>query len=525
MSIRRKLQILTWVTIVGLAVALFATISGLGAVHDAETTALRRESYSLQLVEIKASAASTIMLDPTRKESDEIFTGTEQKISGLADKAISTIKRPAIRDELKQIINQWSLYDRASRELMQLARHDAKAANDKLVPLYNSQFKPFQQALEKFINDRLVEAEQSRAEAQRIDGRVYWAIILLLIGVAVVNIGLVVALSVSLQKSLHGILEKIAQLHQGDLRARLPAAGKDELSQIAQNVNDFTSEMQRIIQGVHNTSAEVSSSASQLADSARLVAVDSASQSDSAASTAAAIEEMSVSVASIAETTGEVRRLSNASLDDAQKGNQSLSELQHEITEVQVAVEGIATHVRDFVSSTNAIAGMTQQIREIADQTNLLALNAAIEAARAGEQGRGFAVVADEVRKLAERASGSAGEITLVTAELHNKSTQVDQSVDGGLRSLATSLEFVTRLSKILGHTSQSVQKTTAGVDDVSASVHEQKEASAEIARNVELIAQMAEHNRAASHESSQASVRLEQLAVALNQLVDHFKV
>jgi methyl-accepting chemotaxis protein len=525
MTIRRKLQILTWVTILGLGIALYATISGLGAVHDAETTALRRESYSLQLVEIKASAVSTIMLDPTMKESDEVFTSAEQKIASLADKAISTIKRPAIRDELKQIISQWVLYDRASRELMQLARRDAKMANDKLVPLYNSQFKPFQQALEKFVDDRLLEAQQSRAEAQRIDGRVYWTIILLLIGVAVVNIGLVLALSVSLQRSLHGILEKIALLHQGDLRARLPATGKDELSQIAENVNDFTSEMQRIIQGVHSTSAEVSSSASQLAGSARLVAADSASQSDSAASTAAAIEQMSVSVASIAETTGEVRRLSNASLDDAQKGNQSISELQQEIGEVQTAVEGIATHVRDFVSSTNAIAGMTQQIREIADQTNLLALNAAIEAARAGEQGRGFAVVADEVRKLAERASGSAGEITLVTAELHKKSTQVDQSVDGGLHSLATSLEFVERLAEILGHTSQSVQKTTAGVDDVTASVHEQKEASADIARNVEQIAQMAEHNRAASHESSQASVRLEQLAVSLNQLVDHFKV
>jgi len=525
MTIRRKLQILTWVTIVGLGIALYAIISGLDAVHEAEKTALRRESYTLQLVEIKANAVSTIMLDPTLKETAEVFASAEQKIGDLSDKVISTIKRPAVRDEIKQIISLWTQYDHASRELIQLASHDPKAANDKVVPLYNSQFKPFQQGLEKFVGVRLGEAEQARAEAQRLSQKVYWTIVLLLLGVAVVNIGLVVALSVSLQKNLRGILDNIALLHQGDLRARLPAQNRDELGLIAENVNDFAAEMQRIIQGVHNTSAEVSSSASQLAESARMVAADSASQSDSAASTAAAIEEMSVSVASIAETTGEVRRLSNASLDDAQRGNQSIGELQREIAEVQDAVNSIATHVRDFVSSTNAIAGMTQQIREIADQTNLLALNAAIEAARAGEQGRGFAVVADEVRKLAERASGSAGEITLVTAELNGKSAEVDQSVDGGLRSLSTSLEFVDKLSEILAHTSQSVQKTTAGVDDVTASVHEQKEASADIARNVEQIAQMAEHNRTASQESSQASIRLEQLAVSLNQLVDHFKV
>jgi methyl-accepting chemotaxis protein len=525
MTIRRKLQILTWVTIIGLGIALYATISGLGAVRDAESTALRRESYSLQLVEIKASAVSTIMLDPTLKETEEVFSSAEKRINALAGKVINTIKRPSIRDALQQIISQWAQYDRASRELIQLAKHDAKSANDKLVPLYNSQFKPFQDALEKFVSDRQAEAEQSRAEALQLNKQVYWTIVLLMSTVAVVNIGLVVALSVSLQKSLTGILEKIALLHQGDLRARLPTPNKDELSLIAENVNDFAIEMQRIIQGVHSTSGEVSSSATQLATSARAVAADSASQSDSAASTAAAIEQMSVSVASIAETTGEVRKLSNASLEDAQKADESINELQHEIAEVQGAVESIASHVRDFVQSTAAIAGITSQIRDIADQTNLLALNAAIEAARAGEQGRGFAVVADEVRKLAERASSSAGEITQITAELHNKSAQVDLSVDGGQASLATSLAFVERLSEILGHTSQSVQKTTAGVDDVTASIHEQKGASADIARNVELIAQMAEHNRAASHESAQASVRLEQLATSLNQLVDHFKV
>lgn len=525
MTIRRKLQILTWVTVSGLGIILFATVSGLDAVQEAETTAQRRESYALQLVEIKASAISTIMLDPTQKETEEVFSAAEANINQFSDKVIGTIKRPAIRDELKTIIGQWTQYDRASRDLIRLAASDAKSANSQLVPLYKSQFKPFQQSLEKFVSERISEAEQARAEARRIDRRVYWTIILVLLGVAIVNIGLVVLLSVSLQNSLRGILERIAELRQGDLRTRLPVGNKDELGRIATHVNDFAAEIQHIIKGVHETSGEVSQAASQLAVSARLVASDSASQSDSAAATAAAIEQMSVSVASIAETTGEVRRLSNASLEDARKGNQSIAELQREIGEVQGAVDCIASHVREFVASTNSIAGMTQQIREIADQTNLLALNAAIEAARAGEQGRGFAVVADEVRKLAERASGSAGEITLVTAELHNKSTLVDASVDGGLRSLTSSLEFVDRLSAILGHTGKSVEQTTSGVDDLTASVHEQKEASADIARNVELIAQMAEHNREASQASSLASVRLEQQAVSLNKLVEHFKV
>jgi methyl-accepting chemotaxis protein len=200
-------------------------------------------------------------------------------------------------------------------------------------------------------------------------------------------------------------------------------------------------------------------------------------------------------------------------------------QLQQEIAKVQTDVDAIATHVREFLSSTQSIADMTRQIREIADQTNLLALNAAIEAARAGEQGRGFAVVADEVRKLAERSSQSAGEITSVTEDLNGKSALVNRSIEGGLSSLSASLEFVNNLSQVLDNTRQSVQMSSAGVDDVTASVQEQKAASAEIARNVELIAQMAESNRSASQESSEDSSRLEQLSASLKEMIGHFKV
>ena len=139
--------------------------------------------------------------------------------------------------------------------------------------------------------------------------------------------------------------------------------------------------------------------------------------------------------------------------------------------------------------------------------------------------GRGFAVVADEVRKLAERSSRSAGEITAVTEGLNAKSALVDGSVDAGLKSLNASLEFVRSVEQVLARTTESVQKTTTGVDDVTASVQEQKSASASIARNIEEIAHMAEKSHAASADNSAASTRLEQLANALKTMVDHFKV
>jgi methyl-accepting chemotaxis protein len=525
MTIRRKLQILALVTLLGLGLIMFTTVSGMNSMQEAESTALRRESYSLVLVEIKASALSTIMLDPTLKETREVFAAAEKNIGDLQTRVQNIIRRPQLRDEFTRTMAQWTQYDQESQRLIKLAGSNAAQANEQLVSLYNTQFKPFQAQLEKFVSDRLSEARAGRAEAERVATRVFWTLVSVISAVALIDIALLLAISHSLQNSLINIQSKTSLLRQGDLTERLPSQSGDELSQIAAGVNDFVAAMQTTLHTVLHSTTEVSSAASQLADSARQVASSSASQSDSAASTASAIEQMSVSVASIADTTGEVRLLSSASREDAQQGNQSISELERELSQVHAGVDTIATHVREFVGSTNAIAGMTQQIRDIADQTNLLALNAAIEAARAGEQGRGFAVVADEVRKLAERSSTTAGEITLVTEGLNAKSVLVDNSVAAGLDSLQASLTCVTHVREVLARSSASVNKTSTGIDDVTASVQEQKSASASIARNVERIAQMAENNRSASQDSAEAATRLDQLATSLRKTIEHFRL
>ena len=311
----------------------------------------------------------------------------------------------------------------------------------------------------------------------------------------------------------------------GDLSKRVTVRSKDEIGQTATAFNELIDGFSNIIRQVLSNAGTVSNTAAQLSAASLQIAQGSQAQSEAAASTAAAVEQITVSINSVAANTEDVRKLSERSLHQTKQGNQSVTAMIGEISHVQGAVNQIAGSVKEFVDSTRAIAGMTRQVKEIADQTNLLALNAAIEAARAGEQGRGFAVVADQVRKLAEKSAQSASEIDQVTSSLDQQSTHVEATVQAGLRSLQAMQEQVERVSTVLTKAGEAVTQSSHGVNEIAASVGEQSLASAEIARNVEKIAQMSEENHAAVESNSRDIMCLEQLSKELQVAVSRFRV
>ncbi len=296
MSIRTKLKFLSLLTLVGLGLILFVTVSGLNSILDAEDAAYRRESYITDLLEIKASASSTIMLDPTLKETKDLFTDAEKNIGAHEGVAINSIKRAEIKDELNKIQQQWVLYDQESQELIKLASTDPKSANDKLLPLYNQKFKPFQAELEKFVSDRQQDATEARTQTNAVSNNTYWEVIALLVLVTLVNVIAVVKLSVSLQSGLRNIQLKLIPLKQGDLTQRLPENTKDELSEIAAGVNSFVQELQNIVKRTRERSNLVTSAAQQLAAASALVSASSNQQSESTSSVAASVEQFTVSI-------------------------------------------------------------------------------------------------------------------------------------------------------------------------------------------------------------------------------------
>jgi len=312
---------------------------------------------------------------------------------------------------------------------------------------------------------------------------------------------------------------------EGDLTRRLPVKGKDEVGQSAAVFNEMMENFNQLVRQVRDSASQVSARVAALSDSADRVTQSSHHQNEKSNQAAAAVEQLVSSISSIAQSAAHVQHQSQDSLARATEGSRNLNVLLGEMNVVEHAVKEMADSVNNFVKNTEAITAMTREVKDIAEQTNLLALNAAIEAARAGEQGRGFAVVADEVRKLAEKSSRSATEIDAITAQLSAQSVAVRRSIEAGISHLESSQAAVHSVSDVLEATNGSVTEVGHGLDAIASATDQQRRFSGDVENSIEAIAGMARENSGTVEQTAGAAHDLKRLAEGLATLVGRFKV
>ncbi|HXI10565.1 MAG TPA: HAMP domain-containing methyl-accepting chemotaxis protein, partial [Thermodesulfobacteriota bacterium] len=328
------------------------------------------------------------------------------------------------------------------------------------------------------------------------------------------------------------IKEVVEEFSRGELTNRtnvkvhfLGKAIKDEITDLSDSVDTMAVQMSEVIGRITDSSNHLASASEQLSSSSVQISEGADRQSSQTSQVATAMEEMNATVIEVAKSSQQASDSARTAQDIASKGGDVVTQAISAMKEVAESTSVTADTIKRLGRSSEEIGTIVSVINDIADQTNLLALNAAIEAARAGEQGRGFAVVADEVRKLAERTTKATKEISGMIKTIQNETGKAVDAMDAGTDKVENGVKLANQAGDALKQIVTGVENVTDMISHIATSAEEQSSTTDEITRNMDSIAEVAKSNVAAIAEVSNATNELAHLATELKELVANFRI
>jgi len=324
-------------------------------------------------------------------------------------------------------------------------------------------------------------------------------------------------------------VESAQRLANGDLTINVAAESmgdrRDEIDELLAAMATMQQQLAKMLLQMKKTAEELSTSSARMTSSSQELASSSIQQTEATMAMASAIQEITASIATVSDSASNAH---SKTMDAGRLSAQGAGTVRDAVGEMRKIAQSVGQStqmIRELDNKSAEISNIVRVIQEIADQTNLLALNAAIEAARAGEQGRGFAVVADEVRKLAERTSVSTQEIAAMIGSIQQGTQGSVQGMDLSNAQVLEGMRLAEVSAGSMNHIETSTDEVREAVNEISAALREQTSAANQLAEEVERIAQRSEKNSFLAKQSSGAARNLEEHALRLNEAVERFRI